>query len=46
MEDQISNLEPFNESNYKILFDIHLTMIDGKVSNAIASTSSMTCNIC
>lgn len=51
IKDEIRNLEPISiemgEYKFNISFDLSLTMIDGKVSNAITETSSFwKCSIC
>lgn len=43
---QISQLTPYIHDKGTVKFSMNLTMIDGKVCNAVTETSSMTCYIC
>lgn len=47
MENDIRNLLPSQYAGYSIHYDLHMTMIDGKVVTAVTNTpSSASCNVC
>ncbi|XP_018338944.1 PREDICTED: uncharacterized protein LOC108756365 [Trachymyrmex septentrionalis] len=51
VEDQVENLVPFNEyfrgKNIKVRYSLSLTMVDGKVCNALSETdSAQRCYLC
>ncbi|KAJ4438516.1 hypothetical protein ANN_14461 [Periplaneta americana] len=46
VENQIQDLQPFTLGNITVQFSLLLTMIDGKICNTLAKSSSMKCYIC
>lgn len=46
INNQIPNLEPYSYGHGSINFSLALTMVDGKVCNALSDTSAMKCYIC
>lgn len=43
---QIAQIVPTKLSSFEVTHEFHLTMIDGKVFNTIAESSSLACGIC
>lgn len=46
IEKQILNIIPTDIGKFKLYHDFHMTMIDGKVFNVVAESSSQICGIC
>uniref|UniRef100_A0ABD2W5E4 Uncharacterized protein n=1 Tax=Trichogramma kaykai TaxID=54128 RepID=A0ABD2W5E4_9HYME len=46
LKEKINKLEKLTYENWSVSFQMHLTMIDGKVCNALTKTSSQTCFVC
>lgn len=46
IQKQVQELQPFVSDNITVQYSLMLTMIDGKICNALANTSSMQCYIC
>ncbi|KAL0853167.1 hypothetical protein ABMA27_012926 [Loxostege sticticalis] len=47
MEEEIRNLTISNCGNFEVTHELHMTMIDGKVTTIITNTpSAATCNVC
>lgn len=43
---QIVSIVPTKLSFFEVVHEFHLTMIDGKVFNTLAGSSSLACGIC
>ncbi|XP_071579320.1 uncharacterized protein [Temnothorax nylanderi] len=46
LNQQIDQLKPYESKIGQINFSMHLTMVDGKVCNALSNSSAMCCYIC